>query len=292
VLAWRNLKHGRGDQRGALRAAAVLFACEVIAWLCGRHVGAFNTDYGRLVGAIGRSLFDAGLLWLTYLGLEPYIRRFSPDSLIGWTRLLNGRWRDPQVASDVLLGVCVGLGMTLFYGAHNLLPPLFGYPEPMPLAPRDTESLLGLRFVIARVLSTIGVSLSSGMLAVAGVVTILIFVKRKWAAHVIASVVFVGVVISDMFSPGTPWLDLAIGLGIISLWTGVILYGGLLATVAALTTHFLLLRAPITTDFSSWRATPGITYLLVIGGAGLLAAYLARTGGTRITRGLTQMNAD
>ena len=277
VLAWRNLKHGRGDQRGALRAATVLFVCEMVAWFCGRHVGAFSTDFGRLVGATGRSLFDAGLLWLTYLGLEPYIRRFSPDSLIGWTRLLSGRWRDPQVASDVLLGVCVGLGMTLFYGAHNLLPPLFGQPEPMPLAPRETASLLGLRFVIARILSTVGSSLSSGMLAVAGVVTLLIFLKRKWAAHVASSVIFVGVVISDMFSPGTPWLDLAIGLGIISLWTGVILYGGLLATVAALTTHFLLLRAPITTDFSSWRATPGITYLLVIGGAGLLAAYLART---------------
>ena len=277
VLAWRNLKQGKGDRRGALRAATVLFVCEMGAWLCTRHIGALGTDLNRLFAAIGRSLFDAGLLWVTYLGLEPYIRRFSPDSLIGWTRLLNGRWKDPQVAFDVLLGVCVGLGMTLFYGAHNLIPPLLGQPEPMPLTPRDMASLLGMRFVIARVLSTIGSSLSSGMLAVAGVVTILIFVKRKWAAHVLSSLIFVWVVISDMFSPGTPGLDLAIGLGIIALWTGVILYGGLLASVAALTTHFLLLRAPITTDFGSWRATPGITYLLVIGGAGLLAAYLAHT---------------
>ena len=277
VLAWHNLKHGKGDRRGALRAATVLFVCEVGAWLCTPYVGALGTDLNRLFGAIGRSLFDAGLLWLTYLGLEPYIRRFSPDSLIGWTRLLNGRWKDPQVASDILLGVCVGLGMTLFYGAHNLIPPLFGQPEPMPLTPRDLNHLLGLRFVISRILSTVGTSLSSGMLAVAGVVTLLIFLKRKWTAHIASSVIFVWVVISDMFSPGTPMLDVAIGLGIIGLWTGVILYGGLLATVAALTTHFLLLRAPITTDFSSWRATPGITYLLVIGGAGLIAAYLART---------------
>ena len=277
ILAWRNLKQGKGDRRGALRAATVLFVCEIGAWLCASHIGALGTDLNRLFGAIGRSLFDAGLLWVTYLGLEPYIRRFSPDSLIGWTRLLNGRWKDPQVASDMLLGVCVGLGMTLFYGAHNLIPPLFGQPEPMPLTPRDLTPLLGVRFVLSRTLATAGSAMSSGMLAVAGVVTILIFVKRKWAAHILSSLIFVWVVISDMFNPGTPGLDLAIGLGIISLWTGVILYGGLLATVAALTVHFLLLRAPITTDFSSWRATPGITYLLVIGGAGLLAAYLART---------------
>ena len=277
ILAWRNLKHGRGDRRGAMRAATVLFVCQIAAWLCGRYIGEFGTDLERLFDAIGRSLFDAGLLWVAYLGLEPYIRRFSPDSLIGWTRMLNGRWRDPQVASDLLIGVCAGLGMTLFYGVHNLIPPLFGRPEPMPLPPNETMSLLGVRFVIARILASFSGALSSGMLAVAGVVTLLIFLRRKWLTHIASSAIFVWVVIQTMFPAGTPVLDVLIGLGIIGIWTGVILYGGLLATVAALTTHFLLLRAPITTDFSSWHATPGITYLLVIGGAGLIAAYLART---------------
>ena len=51
--------------------------------------------------AIGKALFNAGVLWLTYLGLEPYVRRFSPDSLIGWTRLVAGGWRDPRVGRDV-----------------------------------------------------------------------------------------------------------------------------------------------------------------------------------------------
>ena len=277
ILAWRNLKQGRGDRRGAMRAAMVLFVCQVAAWLCGRYIGDFGTDLNRLFDAIGRSLFDAGLLWVAYLGLEPYIRRFSPDSLIGWTRVLNGRWRDPQVASDVLVGVCAGLGMTLFYGVHNLIPSLFGRPEPMPLPPNEYMSLLGVRFVVARILSSFSGALSSGMLAVAGVITILIFVRRKPLAHLLSSILFVGVVIQNMFSPGTPILDIAIGLGIIGIWTGVILYGGLLATVAALTTHFILLRAPLTTHLSSWHATPGITYLLVIGGIGLMAAYFART---------------
>jgi hypothetical protein len=58
-----------------------------------------------------------------------------------------------------------------------------------------------------------------------------------------------------MFSPGTPILDLAIGCGIIGIFIGVILRWGLRATIAALFTHFLLLRAPLTTDISSWRAT-------------------------------------
>lgn len=100
--------------------------------------------------------------------------------------------------------------------------------------------------------------------------------RRKWLGHIASSAIFVWVVISGMFPAGTPGLDLAIGLGIIAIWTGVILYAaGLLSTVAALAVHFILLRAPITMNFSSWRGAPGVTYLLLVGGAGLLAAYLA-----------------
>jgi hypothetical protein len=247
-----------------------------MAWLLGnKHTGVPGQDMQRFFGAIGRALYDGGLIWLTYLGLEPYIRRFSPDSLIGWTRLLNGRWRDPLVASDVLVGICAGLGMTLLYAIHNLVPPLLGRPEPMPLAPGNPSALLGARFVIGSMLSQIGGAVSGGLLAACGVIAILLFARRKWIAHILASLIFVWAVIEGMFPDGTPVLDLIIGLGIIGIFTGVILHAGLLSTVAALVTHFMLLRAPITTELSSWRATPGVTYLVVLAGVGLAAAWLA-----------------
>jgi hypothetical protein len=276
VLAWANIKAGRGDRRGALRAASVLVLIAIAGWLLGTQHTATGEDVPRLFGAVGRALFDGGLVWLTYLGLEPYIRRVSPNSLVGWTRLLGGQWRDPQVATEVLAGICAGLGMTVLYAAHNLIPPLLGRPEPMPLAPADAAVLLGERFVIGRMLSQIGGAFSGGLLAVCGVIAILIVARRKWLAQVIASVVFVWVVIQGMFPDGTPILDLLIGLGIILIWTGVILHAGLLSTVVALSTHFVLLRAPLTTDLASWRGSLGLTYLLVVGGAGLLAAWLAR----------------
>ena len=277
ALAWSNIKAGRGDRRGATRAAVVFILLGTAGWvLANQHTGVLAEDIDRLFSALGRAMFDGSLLWLSYMAIEPYIRRFSPGSLIGWTRMLNGRWRDPQVATDVLLGVCAGLGMTLLYGVHNLIPPLFGRLEPMPLEPNDVNVLLGTRFVLGQIFIAAGNALVAGMLAVAGVVAILLFVKRKWLAHLLSSVIFVWVVISGMFPAGTPLLDIAIGLGIIAIWTGVILYGGLLATVAALSTHFVLLRVPLTTELSSWRGGLSVTYLLVIGGIALAAVYLAR----------------
>jgi serine/threonine-protein kinase len=53
-------------------------------------------------GAAGR-----GDLWLIYLALEPYVRRIWPDSMISWNRLLAGKWRDPLVGADVLVGLTV-----------------------------------------------------------------------------------------------------------------------------------------------------------------------------------------
>jgi small basic protein len=79
-----------------------------------------------------------------------------------------------------------------------------------------------------------------------------------------------------MFPPGTPLLDLGIGLLIIAVFAAVILRYGLLATIAALGTHFMLLRAPLTTQFDTWRATAGITFTLVLAGIGVLAAWLSR----------------
>ncbi len=258
ALALGNLRAGRGDRRGATRLAVFYVVLAIAAWvLANEHTGVIDEDVGRLFAAIGRAMFDGAVLWLTYLGIEPYIRRFSPGSLIGWTRLLGGRWRDPQVASDVLLGVCAGLAMTLLYAAHNLIPPLLGQPEPMPLRPADPSVLLGARFNIGRILSQIGGAVSAGMLAVSGVVAILLFVRRKWLAQLATSLIYVWVVINGMFPAGTPMLDVVVGFGIIMIWTGVILHGGLLATVVAISAHFILLRAPITLELSSWRGTPG-----------------------------------
>jgi hypothetical protein len=38
----------------------------------------------------------------------------------------------------------------------------------------------------------------------------------------------------------------------------------------------MLLRAPLTTDLNSWRATAGLTYTFVLAGVGLVGGWLAR----------------
>ncbi len=60
-------------------------------------------DFDARVGArrffvhLGSALVSAGLMWLFYVALEPYVRRYCSDIMISWTRVLNGQIRDARV---------------------------------------------------------------------------------------------------------------------------------------------------------------------------------------------------
>jgi tRNA A-37 threonylcarbamoyl transferase component Bud32 len=275
LLARRNVKLGRGDRRGAFRAATAVFVLLIGAWFLGNnYVGQLGIEVDRFFASVGAALFNAAVVWLAYLGVEPYVRRFSADALIGWSRLLAGNWRDPRVGRDVMSGVAVGVAMTLVYAVHNLLPPLFGHPEPMPATP-DPNELISVRYAFARILLQLQDAMTSAMLGLGGYVALRIWLKNRWLAAGAAVVCYAGVVINGMFSPGSPVADLVIGVIITAAFVGVLGWAGLLTAIAALATHFILLRAPLTTDFSSWRAPASFVYLGAVLLLGLAGCYLS-----------------
>ena len=52
------------------------------------------------------------LFWAIYL-LEPFVRRYWPQTLVSWTTVLSARVRDPIVGRDVLFGVLLGVVIAL-----------------------------------------------------------------------------------------------------------------------------------------------------------------------------------
>jgi hypothetical protein len=110
VLARRNLRLGHGDRRGAARLSIVVVCFELIgAVLRAHHVPLAIAEVTFLYAATGAALVGAGLTWLMYVSLEPYLRREWPTMLIAWSRLLSGRVRDPLIGRHVLIGMLAGL---------------------------------------------------------------------------------------------------------------------------------------------------------------------------------------
>ena len=113
LLAAQHYRHRHGDPAGAARLAVFSFSCGFIAWLLStHHVGVVRESVRALDGA-GSALATASMFWLLSIALEPIVQRRWPQSLISWTRLLNGAVADPVVGGHVLVGLALGLSTGL-----------------------------------------------------------------------------------------------------------------------------------------------------------------------------------
>jgi serine/threonine-protein kinase len=146
LMARWNLRHGRGDRRGAFRLAVYFFSVQFLAWIFGAtHVAALD-ELGYMVLAVAMNLFVATLIWVVYLALEPFVRRRWPDTLVSWTRLLDGRFKDPLVGRDLLLGSAFAMALVVFDFVMYLSPAWIGSRVQYQVPALDT--LLGGRIVI------------------------------------------------------------------------------------------------------------------------------------------------
>jgi len=133
VLAPITLRSGRGDRRGAFLLGAGMFAILMGVWaLEAPHVLGFDEIRLFILG-VASSLYWAALVGFSYLVLEPFVRRLWPQAVISWNRLLAGRWRDPLVGRDVLIGVLSGLLWVIVAQLVNQVPKWAGEPAPTPL---------------------------------------------------------------------------------------------------------------------------------------------------------------
>jgi len=262
VVAWRNLRLGRGDKRGATRLAAFAFAGNIIITFCDSHHVPLGIEGGIVFWALRDALFYPAGLWLVYVAFEPYLRRYVPNTLISWSRLLEGRWRDPLVGGHLLVGVALGIGGCLLA--------LIG--------PRPSNEALSLPVDASSSVSWLVFTLVNGFGgALLQTLLWLLFripSRRNW----LASVLFVGAtlgVLAPQFAP-LGWVSFLGPLTFSVLFALLIVRFGVLAAAAMVFTYYcaFLGRVPWTTSLSVWYAK---TALLAIAAVLALALYGFRT---------------
>ena len=147
LLAWRNLRQGRGDRRGALRLSQTVFVISLLAWVFRANHMVGPSEWINFSIGFAQSLEVAAWIWLHYIALEPFVRRLWPQTLISWARLLSGRFRDTLVGRDIRLGTMLGVLVAILINLGRWAPAWFGLqPGLEPIHPRrtmDTVSLIG-----------------------------------------------------------------------------------------------------------------------------------------------------
>jgi len=280
LIARRNVRLGRGNLAGAFRVAVFTFVVEMTAWfLRAKHVPFLDGETRRWYEACGTVLFESGELWMFYIALEPTVRRYWPNGLIGWNRLLAGQHRDPLVGWHVLCGVACGivLAATLRVGAFTIETLEYGSATPWfgPL-----YFLGSARHFVGYVVSWVFDGLNTALLFV----LLYALLRGSRAARGPAmALIGMGLISAALIARGfvngknLP-LELAFVVLIVAVVAIAMLRFGLLAFVVMFFVNNTLHAIPPTLNSSDWYAPVSYATLAMIVGLALYGFVISRCG--------------
>jgi hypothetical protein len=276
LLVRYNLRSGRADRRGASRIALVLLAVWTASWILGaRHRYDINAELQLFFSFLSGALLNTGFTWLFYLALEPFVRRFRPQILISWTRVLAGQVRDPQVARDLLVGVAAGLLMGLIFGAGTWTMSLLDPGAPRQPLTSNVRYLFGAHHTISLLLQVVPNALQTSMVSAFFYVMFRAATGRDWPA-IVAAVALLGAVVMAEDGGGAPLIALFFGLAVAGPVVFVFLRFGLLSLSTMMLVNQALNVVPLTTDLS--RAHAGVSTLAVLLVVGLAVWAFRHSG--------------
>ena len=216
------------------------------------HVWSPDAEFGSFFRAASRAVLVSLLMWIVYVALEPYVRRFWPHSLLGWSRILAGRLHDPRVGRDGLIGVAFGVALALVDAVRATLLPWLGFVAPRVPFGSGVEFLSGPGTVVAQWINWGVSAVQYSLLAILIIVVLRLACRWNWLALVLASVCL-SVATWQYMASSTAWLW-AISLASGALLTLVAVKFGLLALVVTWFVWGALYGSPITPSLSHWSA--------------------------------------
>jgi hypothetical protein len=247
LVAIRNVRRGLGHVQAANRVAAFVGVTGLAAGLLrAHHVPSVVDEFQFTLGMSGWCLMWAGFCWVSYLALEPAIRRHAPHILVAWTRLLAGRFADPAIGRDVLIGVWGGLIAVALAAMRFRLYPARNADMVLYVA---LESLQTPRHFVFAHLFGIADGIETAM---AG--AFLVALIRLGARKVGLSAGLVALVGMPLTIGGFPIsaADALLALAVTTSNAVVFVRAGLLALTTTYVVERLLVRFPVTLSTDAW----------------------------------------
>ncbi len=286
LLAIRNLRSGRGDIRGALAVGGSIAVLYLLEFLFRVHLGELGPFYVLMWMLdeipLGHALLHATIMAIAYLAIEPYARRLWPRVLVGWARLVSGRWTDPIVGRDILIGCAWGVAVQLLYVASQVAARSFAITdEPMKLTPWNLELMLAPQRVLFGASHDLAVAFLGATTFFTQAV-ILRFVLRSNRVALSGLVVLLTLVGVD-YGQKTAWLSAGVGLVTAAFGVFLALRYGFVAAIMAFYASSLAGDLPWTSGLGTWLAPQtllgwGIVAVLLVYG------FLTATRGRSLFR--------
>jgi serine/threonine-protein kinase len=261
VLGWRNFRAGRADQRGATTLAVIYFLAQSSASLLAMHHTASIDEISGFWTIIALAMLNAGLNWVFYIALEPWVRRRWPRTIISWTRYTSKGVSDPLVGRDLLYGAALGallaLGSPLGVALHG--------NDRQPTFP-PLNALLGVRAGMSGVMAAVPAAIFTALLFFFMLFLLRLLLRKEW----IAGAAFVAIITFATTSAShTRLVDYPISALAFAVLAFALLRFGLLAAIVTSVVGQVMGLGGVL-DFSAWYAGMAALPLVLVG---LLAIY-------------------
>ncbi|MEM7203499.1 MAG: serine/threonine-protein kinase [Planctomycetota bacterium] len=265
-LAWTAVRTRRANYRDAARFAIfVIGLVDGATLLMAEHMSDVGAEVELCGSALVRGLMFGALYWALYLGLEPQVRRVWPEVLVSWTRLLEGRFRDPLVCSNTLAGIAAGAGVLLLELMRDTGVEWFELTGSEPIH-QDLVTAATLNGVLAACGALFQLSLRFLGFAVVTVITMVlvrsVLRHRRWSAIVSIALV-TGTFQAE--SSMAPWVQWPVAALQATVCVYCVTHHGMLGLAIGAATYGVLHGFPVTFDIDAWYAGAGLLALLDIG---------------------------
>jgi serine/threonine-protein kinase len=278
LLARRNVRLGRGDRRGAFRLGFFVFSVILLAWLLGAAHAPTVREAEAYLLAMSQALFIGVSAGLFYLALEPYVRRRWPQTLIAWSRVMEGRLRDPVVGRDLLVGI-------LFAICIMAIVFLISWLSSASLVRESLYAALGVRQTVAWFLTTTAESIISSATLFFLIFLLRILLRNQWLAAGGPILLFAAVTFLLLVSAGGNPVLALLGGGVVgTLYVVALMRFGLIALLTLYWVNDLLGSLPLTIDPSAWYAG-STTFVIAAVLALAVFAFYTSLGGQRVFHG-------
>ena len=285
VLAWHNLRSGRGDRLGGRRLAVYVGVLNSVILLSYFRITTEPLEIWTNILVLGLAmiLMEVARTWIWYMALEPFVRRVWPQILISSTRLLEGRFHDVLIGRDVLAGM---VGCVFIMSVSKLLQLIHAARD----EPLGTVSffravpVMSVREFIGTAAGAHGLAFFMAVLVVMVLLMARIAFRSERASIFAAFGVFT--VLPTLLIGGN-WMITGVAAMLISatLLVLVVRYG-ILALLTYYTFRIMLAVVPMTLNTGKWYADEGwaaIGLALIVAVTGFYFATssrrpLARTG--------------
>jgi serine/threonine-protein kinase len=274
-VALRNVRAGRGDRRGALRLALYIGTVRM-SWILGAHHMASSAETALFLGHLSYAMQRVGLAWIFYLAVEPYARRLWPRMLVSWVRVLDGRFRDPLVGRDLLLGSAAGAFIALSGLLSDWIPASIDGTTAAPLWTMwSLESLRGAVPALAAIMGIHTTGLIEVFYPVTTIVILRLLLRRTGPAIIVTTLIglvmfypdpasITGYLVSALLLTTTVWL--------------VLFRVGLLAFATTFSLVPLMEQLPLAPQPAAWRLWATLLSLAFIVAPAIYGFWISRAG--------------